>query len=140
MCCFFRLSRHIFEVFADSCFTVRSASLYTCFCCSLSRSDFIPSIFCLMFLLSSIFCQPSWDIHSLCFFSLCPINGIISLLVSWYDFLTVFHSELISSKLLFVWSSSSASIWYQIFSCTRNDFFPAESSNLLTSNLLCPVC
>ena len=46
---YLRLSRRI------SCLTVRSASLYTCFYCSLSRSDFIPSNFCLMFLLSSIF-------------------------------------------------------------------------------------
>ena len=120
-----------------SCFTVRSASLYNYFCCSLSRSDFIPSSFCLLFLLSSIFCQASWDIHSLCFFSLCPIT---SLLVSWYDFLTMFHSELISSTLLFVCSCSSTSAWYLFFSCARNDFLTAGSSNFLTSNLLCPVC
>ena len=120
-----------------SCFTVRSASLYTCFCCSLSRSHFIPSNFCLVFLLSFIPCRASWDIHYLCFFSLC---SIISLLVSWYGFLTVFHSELISSILLFVWSSSSTSAWYLFFSCTRNDFFTAGSSNFLTSNLLCSVC
>ena len=112
-----------------SCFTVRSASLNTCFCCSLSRSVFIPSGFCLMFLLSSIFCQASWNIHTLCCSSLCPI---ISLLVSWYDFLTVFHSELISSKLLFVWSSSSTSAWYLFFTSTRNDLFTAGLSNLLT--------
>ena len=40
---YLRLSRRV------SCLTVRSASLYTCFCCSLSRSDFIPSSFFLKF-------------------------------------------------------------------------------------------